>query len=169
MRGILSRRIFEAEQVIGYDAHDVESGATLPLVKLKDRARGDDWDALGNPFYAFSMEDFREADRILVEAAKQISEGGTCYARRVRAGRVPGQGAASRCHQDPCALQRGAWPPSCAVLIGSTMCSSSPKAGSTGSNASRPGTPMRFVRRSSAFLARAYAEKGSTIRAQKFK
>jgi nucleoside-triphosphatase THEP1 len=70
--GILSRRVFEANRLVGYDLQDTDSGRLFPLVRLRGTVAGEGWDALGNPLYAFSLAGFREANRLLSEAAKRL-------------------------------------------------------------------------------------------------
>jgi nucleoside-triphosphatase THEP1 len=72
VRGVLSRRVFEAGRLIGYDLQDADSGRLLPLVRLGGASAGEGWDTLGNPLYVFSLVGFREANRLLSEAAEKL-------------------------------------------------------------------------------------------------
>ena len=72
VRGVLSRRVFEADRLIGYDLQDAESGRLFPLVRLKGAVAGEGWNALGNSLYAFSLAGFSEANRLLSEAAERL-------------------------------------------------------------------------------------------------
>jgi len=72
VRGVLSRRVFEADRLAGYDLQDAESGRLFPLVRLRGAVTGEGWDTLGNPLYAFSLAGFREANTLLSEAAERL-------------------------------------------------------------------------------------------------
>jgi nucleoside-triphosphatase THEP1 len=71
VRGVLSRRVFEADRLIGYDLQDAESGRLFPLVRLRDMVTGEGWDTLGNPLYTFSLAGLSEANMLLSEAAER--------------------------------------------------------------------------------------------------
>jgi len=70
--GVLSRRVFEAGRLAGYDLQDADSGRVFPLVRLRGAVTGEGWDNLGNPLYAFSVAGFREANMLLSEVAERL-------------------------------------------------------------------------------------------------
>jgi len=72
VRGVLSRRVFEADRLAGYDLQDADSGRVFPLVRLRGAVTGEGWDNLGNPLYTFSIAGFREANMILSKAAEKL-------------------------------------------------------------------------------------------------
>jgi len=72
VRGVLSRRVFEADRLIGYDLQDADSGRLFPLVRLRGAVAGGGWDTLGNPLYTFSLTGFRVANSLLSEAAERL-------------------------------------------------------------------------------------------------
>jgi nucleoside-triphosphatase THEP1 len=72
VRGVLSRRVFEAGRLIGYDLQDADGGRLFPLVRLRGAVTGEGWETLGNPLYTFSLAGFREANRLLSEAAEKL-------------------------------------------------------------------------------------------------
>ena len=73
VRGVLSQRVFEADELIGYNGLDPESGLSFPLVRLKTRVKCSGWSSLSNPKYAFSIEGFKRANMILNRSAYTMS------------------------------------------------------------------------------------------------
>ena len=73
IRGILSPRVFEAGELIGYNGLDPASGLSFPLVRLRTCAKGSGWSSFSNLKYAFSIEGFKRANMILKRSADTIS------------------------------------------------------------------------------------------------
>ena len=68
VRGILSQRVMRGRKTIGYDMIDLESRKTRPIVYAGTEVKGDMWKSLRGPFL-YNEETFREANRLLTEAA----------------------------------------------------------------------------------------------------
>jgi nucleoside-triphosphatase THEP1 len=73
VRGVLSPRVFEAGELIGYDGLDPASGLSFPLVRLRTCVKGSGWSSLSNLKYAFSIEGFERANIILSHSADTMS------------------------------------------------------------------------------------------------
>ena len=73
--GLLSHRVYEGTQLIGYDLEDLGAERSYPLVRLSSLKPGDGWETHGNPIYSFSVRGFDEANGALRRAA---AEAGVC-------------------------------------------------------------------------------------------
>lgn len=71
VHGILSKRVMEKRDTIGYDMFDFQSGMTQPIVYKKDHTEGEGWEPLRGPF-VYNVEAFTDANRLLVEAAYRM-------------------------------------------------------------------------------------------------
>lgn len=71
VHGILSKRVVENRETIGYDMVDLQSGKTQPMV-YKDRT-GEGWEPLRGPF-SFRTKAFEEANKLLNEAAYRMDK-----------------------------------------------------------------------------------------------
>ena len=69
--GVLSHRVVAGGAVKGYDLHDLGTGATAPLVRLREEA-GEGWESHGNPLYAFSAAGMEAGNRWLRDAAARL-------------------------------------------------------------------------------------------------
>jgi len=71
--GILSLRVYQDEELIGYDGLDLASGNTFPLARLRAMVDGPDWFVFGSLIYAFSVPGFECANNILIRSAETLS------------------------------------------------------------------------------------------------
>lgn len=69
VHGILSKRVIENRDTIGYDMVDLQSGKSQPMV-YKDQS-GEEWEPLRGPF-SFKTCAFAEANKLLKDAAYQM-------------------------------------------------------------------------------------------------
>lgn len=74
VRGVLSKRIMNLGETIGYDGVDLCSGLSFPLARLKGKTRSPDWQTVCNLIYVFSGKGVRRANRILMSAAEEMCE-----------------------------------------------------------------------------------------------
>ncbi len=70
--GLLSMRVLEGGEVVGYDAVDVGTGDIFPLVRLTGTVEGDDWFGFGGLKFSFSSKGFERANKILAGAAERM-------------------------------------------------------------------------------------------------
>jgi nucleoside-triphosphatase THEP1 len=71
--GVLSVRVYQDEELIGYDGLDLMSRDVFPLARLRDRANDPDWFVFGRLIYAFSVQGFERANSILMHSAETLS------------------------------------------------------------------------------------------------
>ena len=71
--GILSKRVYRAEELLGYDCLDLESGYVFPLVRLRNQVCGSDWFNFRELKYAFSTSGLKRANRILIGVSKGLN------------------------------------------------------------------------------------------------
>ena len=71
--GILSPRVYQDEELVGYDGVDLASGNTFPLARLRATVDGPDWFVFGSLIYAFSVPGFERANSILIYSAQTLS------------------------------------------------------------------------------------------------
>ena len=88
--GVISPAVFVEGEQIGYDALDLTSDESFPLVRLRDRVGGPDWFVYGGLKYAFSVPGFRRANQTLTMASEAIGKAALAfvdeYGRLERAG-----------------------------------------------------------------------------------
>jgi len=105
--GVISPRVFEDGELVGYNGFAPASGLAFPLVKLRDRVEGSDWFTVGNLKYAFSKAGLERANRILSSSADAINGNSLIFVdefgrlERKRTGIYPGALAVAE------ALRRG--------------------------------------------------------------
>ena len=73
VHGVLSKRVKENRDTIGYDMFDVQSGKSQPMVYHSDHAKGEGWEPLRGPF-VFKVTAFEEANSLLVNAAYRMDK-----------------------------------------------------------------------------------------------
>ena len=73
MHGVLSRRVRVGRDTIGYDMVDLQSDKTQPMVYRKEHTESEGWKPLRGPFM-YSKEAFRDANKLLMEAADRMDE-----------------------------------------------------------------------------------------------
>jgi nucleoside-triphosphatase THEP1 len=71
--GVLSVRVYQDEELIGYDCLDLTSRDVFPLARLRGRVNGPDWFVFGSLIYAFSVQGFERANSILIHSAEALS------------------------------------------------------------------------------------------------
>jgi len=71
--GILSIRVHQDGELIGYDGLDPASGQVFPLVRLRGQVKSPDWFVFGRLIYAFSVPGFKRANRILTRSAEALN------------------------------------------------------------------------------------------------
>lgn len=71
--GILSIRVYQGGELIGYDGLDLAVGEVFPLARLRGRVESSDWFVFGRLIYAFSAPGFERANRILTRSAEKLS------------------------------------------------------------------------------------------------
>ncbi len=77
--GILSLRTPREGSMPSYDALDLATGRTFPLVQPSGIAQGDDWETYGNPVFSFSKNGLREANSVLINASGKLKESTTVF------------------------------------------------------------------------------------------
>jgi nucleoside-triphosphatase THEP1 len=65
MAGVITKRVFVGEDVVGYDCTDVSSGEVFPLVRLAGDLDDPDWLPLYLEKFVFSMSGFQRANEVL--------------------------------------------------------------------------------------------------------
>jgi len=73
VRGIVTPRLFQNGELIGYDCQEVASGRTFPIVKLRENFQRPEWFEFGCLKYAFSVQGFETANEILARSARDLS------------------------------------------------------------------------------------------------
>jgi nucleoside-triphosphatase THEP1 len=73
VHGVLSKRVTEGRDTIGYDMFDVQSGKSQPMVHHNEHVDGDGWEPLRGPF-VYKVKAFEEANKLLVEVAYQMDK-----------------------------------------------------------------------------------------------
>lgn len=63
--GIITKRVFVGEDVVGYDCIDVNSGEAFPLVRLAGELDDPDWLLLYLEKFVFSTSGFQRANEVL--------------------------------------------------------------------------------------------------------
>ena len=63
--GVITKRVFDGEDVVGYDCVDVSSGETFPLVRLAGELDDPDWLPLYLEKFVFSTSGFQRANEVL--------------------------------------------------------------------------------------------------------
>lgn len=79
VKGVLSPRVFEAGELIGYNGLDPASKLSFPLVRLRTCEKGSGWSTLSNLKYAFSIEGFKRANMILSRSADTMNRGSLVF------------------------------------------------------------------------------------------
>lgn len=74
IRGVLSRRVYQKGDLIGYDCLDVSSDQLFPLVRLRSKVCGLDWFRFRELKYVFSTRGFKQANSILTRRSKQLDK-----------------------------------------------------------------------------------------------
>jgi nucleoside-triphosphatase THEP1 len=77
--GVLSVRVYQGEELIGYDGLDLASDEAFPLARLRGREDGPDWFVFGSLIYAFSAPGFERANNILMRSAETLSQSSTIF------------------------------------------------------------------------------------------
>ncbi len=72
--GILSRRVFGGDDLVGYDGFDCSTGETFPLARKRGTRQSDGWFPLRNSKYAFNRRGFERANELLRRAAVEDSD-----------------------------------------------------------------------------------------------
>ncbi|MBN1682483.1 AAA family ATPase [Candidatus Bathyarchaeota archaeon] len=72
VKGILSKRVYESNQLIGYDIIDVETGGSFIFARLKTKIFGPDWLIIEPLIYAFSKKALKKANNILKNSVKKL-------------------------------------------------------------------------------------------------
>ena len=70
--GIVSLRLMDGDETLGYEGLDLSTGSRFPMVMLSTLAEGEDWRKLGKWKFSFSDSGFSEANRILADAAAEM-------------------------------------------------------------------------------------------------
>ncbi len=73
VHGVLSKRVTENRETVGYDMFDVQSSKSQPMVYHNEHAEGEGWEPLRGPF-VYKVKAFEEANRLLVDAAYQMDK-----------------------------------------------------------------------------------------------
>ena len=73
VHGVLSKRVMENRDTIGYDMMDVQSGLSQQLVYRKEHVKGEGWEPLRGPFL-YRVKAFEEANRLLTDAAYKMGK-----------------------------------------------------------------------------------------------
>ncbi len=63
--GIITKRVFRGEEVVGYDCVDLSSGEAFPLVRLSEEMGDPDWLPLYLEKFVFSTSGFQRANEVL--------------------------------------------------------------------------------------------------------
>jgi nucleoside-triphosphatase THEP1 len=71
--GVISRRVQQDRETIGYDAYFPRTGETLLMVYKEPTTAGDQWETLRGPF-KYNKRTFERANQDLVEAAHLMDE-----------------------------------------------------------------------------------------------
>ena len=71
--GILSIRVYQGGELIGYDGLDLAVGEVFPLARLRGRVAGSDWFVFGRLRYVFSTSGFERANRILTRSTEEVN------------------------------------------------------------------------------------------------
>jgi len=66
--GVISPRVIQDGELIGYDGLDAASGEAFPLVRLRGMTKDRDWFEFGGMKYAFSRRGFERANEILMKS-----------------------------------------------------------------------------------------------------
>ncbi len=73
VHGVLSKRVKENRDSVGYDMFDLQSGKSQSMVRQSEHVKGEGWKPLKGPFL-YNDEAFKEANRLLVNAAYQMDK-----------------------------------------------------------------------------------------------
>lgn len=71
--GILSIRVYQGGELIGYDGLDLTVGEAFPLVRLRGCVEASDWFVFDSLIYAFSASGYERANNILTRSAERLS------------------------------------------------------------------------------------------------
>jgi nucleoside-triphosphatase THEP1 len=63
--GIITNRVFDGEEVVGYDCVDLSTGEAFPLVRLAGELDDSDWLPLYLEKFVFSTSGFQRANEVL--------------------------------------------------------------------------------------------------------
>ena len=63
--GVITKRVFRGEEVVGYDCVDLSTGEVFPLVRLAGELDDPDWLPLYLEKFVFSTSGFRRANDVL--------------------------------------------------------------------------------------------------------
>ncbi|MCW4048656.1 MAG: AAA family ATPase [Candidatus Bathyarchaeota archaeon] len=105
--GILSLRVLQGDETIGYMGVDLESGERFPLVILKTMIDSDDWRPIGEWKYAFSETGFRRANQVLSDAASKMTQDSVVFVDEFGHIELIGEGLASGVKQVVDSLVKG--------------------------------------------------------------
>jgi len=122
--GIVTPRLFQNGELIGYDCQEVASGRTFPLVRLRKISEEPDWFKFGGLKYTFSVQGFERANEILARSVQDLSRNAIVFvdefgrleraglglyegAKRVAEGLGDGGVAVFSCHTDTVELVEG--------------------------------------------------------------
>ena len=72
--GIITKRVFVGEDVMGYDCIDVSSGEAFPLVRLAREMDDPDWLSLYLDKFVFSTSGFRRANEVLTASVASFGQ-----------------------------------------------------------------------------------------------
>ena len=72
--GVITRRVFEGGNVVGYDCVDLSTGEAFPLVRLAGELDDPDWLPLYLQKYVFSTSGFKRANEVLEASAAAPGE-----------------------------------------------------------------------------------------------
>jgi nucleoside-triphosphatase THEP1 len=71
--GILSKRVYHAGELLGYDCLDLSSDHVFPLARLRNQICGRDWFNFSELKYAFSISGLKRANGILLGLSKKLN------------------------------------------------------------------------------------------------
>lgn len=74
VKGILCRRIFSDTFLNGFDVFDLETGKSSVFARLRTEVSGSEWLVIEPLIYAFSKKGLRDANDVLIDAAKNIDK-----------------------------------------------------------------------------------------------
>lgn len=72
--GLLSLRVIQEGETVGYNALNLKNGVSFSLVRLRSLTDSDDWEKIGNWKFSFSKEGFKKANEILSSAVHEHSK-----------------------------------------------------------------------------------------------
>ena len=71
--GILSKRVYQEGELVGYDCQDMSSGSIYPLARLHHLVCGPDWFNFRELKYAFSSSGFKKGNCAFVRSSSELN------------------------------------------------------------------------------------------------